>query len=335
VNEQYRIPPDLPRLFSRPDRLDHQLYVVTVVVNPVRFRNRWKLFEDFELMVHHAGAILYTVEVAFGDRAFAVTTPDNPRNIQLRTFHELWLKENAINIGVSRLPADWRKVAWLDSDMIFTRPDWANETLHALEHWPLVQMWSEMYDINPEYELIGPAAAFVDLWRKDAAKGCSMMIDKSCERRRYGGRGSPGLAWAARREAWDAIGGLIDVSITGAGDWYLAHALTDQLELGLTFTPPGLANAVRSWEKTARTGQWQERPIIGNIGVVPGTALHHWHGSRLYRRYNEREAILRRHQFDPMTDLKKDWQGLWQLAGNKPQLRRELQHYFHQRREDG
>jgi len=43
--------------------------------------------------------VLYTVEISYGDRPFEVTTPDNPRDLQLRTEHELWHKENALISG--------------------------------------------------------------------------------------------------------------------------------------------------------------------------------------------------------------------------------------------
>src|ERR1700684_2396379 len=93
---------DYPTIFQRPDQLPYPLYVVTTVFNSPRYRSRWRLYEDFAKMVAEAGAILYTVEVAFGDRAFAVTEASNPRHIQLRTNTELWFKEQAINLGVAR-----------------------------------------------------------------------------------------------------------------------------------------------------------------------------------------------------------------------------------------
>src|SRR5213594_4290745 len=104
-----------PTLFQRPDKLLDPLYVVTTVFNSQRFRSRWRLFEDFIERVLHSGSKLIVVEVAFGKRKFVFPTGDEcgPLTIplsedfqilQLRTSHELWLKENAINLGVQRLP---------------------------------------------------------------------------------------------------------------------------------------------------------------------------------------------------------------------------------------
>jgi hypothetical protein len=340
MSETFMIPFDLPRLFSRPDRLSYPLYVVTTVFNSPRFRSRWKLYEDFELQCRHAGAILYTVEVAFGERDFVVTSADNPHHIQLRTWHELWLKENAINLAVQRLPSDWKKVAWVDADILFPRPDWADETKQTLEHWPIVQMWSQLHDMNADHELMGTIRSFADFWlSENGSIETKQVVAKPLYRYPYvygkrGYPGAPGLAWAMRREAWDALGGLIDHCILGAGDWYMAHALTGQSHLVLRSDSGRLGHKIRVWENRARRGRWQERPILRNIGVVKGVAFHFWHGSKKFRRYHDRDQILRRHQFDPDVDLKRDWQGLFQLTDAKPQLRRDLQRYFRERNED-
>jgi hypothetical protein len=82
---------------------------------------------------------------------------------------------------------------------------------------------------------------------------------------------------------------------------------------------------------------WQDlaiKNIKRNIGHVHGTALHSWHGKMKNRGYGDRWKILVKHNFNPMTDLKRDSQGLWQLASDKWQLRDDLRSYFNSRNED-
>ena len=67
---------------------------------------------------------------------------------------------------------------------------------------------------------------------------------------------------------------------------------------------------------------------------MPGTVDHAFHGTKVNRRYVERWGILKRHGYDPLADIKRDWQGLLQLTGNKPKLRDDLRIYFRQRDED-
>src|SRR6266704_546709 len=95
------------------------LYVVTAVSNYERYKSRYRLYRDFEKRCLDAGAKLYTVEAAFGERPHEVTNRDNPQHIQLRTSSQLWHKEQMINIGISRLPSDWKYMAWVDCDVVF------------------------------------------------------------------------------------------------------------------------------------------------------------------------------------------------------------------------
>src|SRR5947209_3423183 len=59
-------------MFERPDIVHEPLYVITPVFNPERYRQRWKLYQDFAHRVVQAGAVLYTVEATFGNREFSL-----------------------------------------------------------------------------------------------------------------------------------------------------------------------------------------------------------------------------------------------------------------------
>ena len=185
-------------LFQRPDQVPSELVVVTPIFNPLGYRSRWKLYEDFKYMVERAGVKLMTVEVAFANREFAVTKPGDPWNLQLRTNSELWLKENLINLAVARIPQDWSYVAWVDADIAFARHDWANETIRKLQHHPVVQMWSQATDLTPDYETLQGHRSFAWCYHNDGEPKMG----------RYGMHGRkhhwhPGYGWAWRREAWD------------------------------------------------------------------------------------------------------------------------------------
>ena len=360
-------------MFHRPDRVAEPLYVITPVFNPVRFRSRWKLYGEFAKRVVDAGAVLYTIEAAFGARTFALAdvapqhtsavahTPQNSavmatdcrhdathrgrhQYLQVRTSHELWLKEAMINLAARHLPHDWKYVAWIDADVLFARPDWVGETLHRLQHYPVVQMWSELHDLNDTYQLVGSVRSFAAYWREHGRYTDSVEFKRDGlaagydyagmpGKRRY--PGAPGLAWAMRREAWDQLGGLIDFCILGSCDWFMAHCLTGQVDAVLKRGyHPRYAARIREWQTRAAEARWAERPIAGNIGVLDGVALHFWHGPKANRLYGTRDQILIDHQFNPDRDLKPDYQGLFQLTNRSPELRRSLQWYFGQRNED-
>lgn len=295
-----------------------KFWVVAVVSNSARFNSRYKLYKDF---VRNLGNVnLLTVELAFGDRPFEVTEPDNPNHVQLRTWDELWFKENLINIGVSRLPADWEYVAWIDADIEFVRKDWAEETVHQLQHHHVVQMFQTAVDLGPHGEALKLFDGFVYSYLTHAKPAYS--------------RGAyphwhPGFAWAMRREAFDHLGGLIDLGILGASDHHMAWALAGNVNKSM----PGKIHA--NYKKHLKI--WQERAeahIRRDIGYVPGTILHHWHGKKSDRKYIERWDVLVKHGFDPERDLKRDWQGVHTLTEEGARMRDDLREYFQQRNED-
>lgn len=298
------------------DGKNSTLYVVSVVSNPCRYASRYSLYSDYEKMVNDSGAKLITVETAYGNRPHVVTDSKDPYDVQLRTYHELWHKENMINIGISRLPSDWEYVAWIDADVLFVRPDWVHETINQLQHYKIVQMFSHAYDLGPDHDPFQRHVGFVYSYINQLKTGkdyCAW---------------HPGFAWAARRETIDALGGLIDFAILGAADRHMAHCLVG--------TNQGFHRRLHdNYKKSVLL--WQERAmqfVKKNVGYVPGTLMHYWHGKKRDRKYQERWTILVKNQYDPVLDLKKDWQGMYQLTDRNIKLRDDIMLYFRSRNED-
>ena len=329
-----------------------KLYVITPINNPERYLSRWRLFRAFEKHMQDSGVVLYVVEAAFGGREYEVTTTDNPRHIRVRGGDrtELWLKENLFNIGLSRLPPEAKYVAMVDGDLTFLRPDWAQETLHALQHYHAVQMFSEIVNLSHEGEMLSHTTGFVEGCRRgvpmQTGQGTTSVRPAFLYRKGqptpYPGvkqwPGSPGGAWAYRREALDAVGGLVDFSITGSADYLMVLCLFGVLEEVHRFIP----NNEKSSSFLRCLRAWQERAVRHlrkNIGVVSGTIAHAWHGKMIQRGYAERWKILVQHDFDPNRDLVKDSQGLSHLYDGGTQrfidLRADLRDYFRSRNEDG
>lgn len=325
-----------PTLFQRPDRIHEPLYVVTTVFNSPRFRTRWELYEDFRRMVKISGAILYTVEVAFGHRDFAVTQADDPTDLQLSTTSEIWIKENAINLGVQRLPRTWQYVAWVDSDIRPVRDDWDDEIIHALQHYAVIQPWTQSLDLTSDYE-ISIEPPFHALQRSvgwAAREGKPIRPSPYY----YGGRPEahfyhPGYMWATKRDVWDGLGGLLDFAILGSADNYMAQSLLGQVE---SIIPKGASPAYRRGIL-----EWQDRALAvakKNIGATDGLILHHYHGSKASRGYSTRNQIIEDTAFDPETDLRRNAEGVWQLGhrtdARSLEIRDRTRQYFHARRED-
>ena len=70
------------------------------------------------------------------------------------------------------------------------------------------------------------------------------------------------------------------------------------------------------------------------MGYVDAFATHNFHGAKSRRGYSSRDMILVNNQFDPVKDLRRDWQGIWELTPDKPGLRDDIRRYFITRSED-
>jgi len=303
------------------------LYVVTCIFNPRGFKSRYTLYRDFAPYIEYCGAKLLTVEVAFDGRPFEVTTPGNPWNLQLRTNHELWHKERALNLGIQhllKLDPNAKYVAWIDADVTFTNPHWVEDTIKALHHYCVIQLFSQAQNLLPNYEM---------QW------SCSSRFHTYCTKKGYHQRppkhlkyisgGHPGLAWAARIETLDQLGGLFDKSITGSGDTYMANALSGDVIFN---SKPGMSEGFRKalliWQDAC------DRHVKKNVGFIWGACLHYWHGKSSKRGYDKRWDITSFHQYDPFEDIKVGVNGLYQFVGNKKELEYDLRLSFSERDED-
>jgi len=291
------------------------LDVVAVISNPCRFKSRYQLYREFEQrMLANPLVRLTTVELAYGERPHEVT---DSRHIQLRTEHELWHKENLINIGISRLPSDAKYVAWIDADISFVRDDWAEETIHQLQHHQVIQLFSHAIDLGPERETLHVHRSFMYCYHEKMSGSKTYC------------HWHPGYAWAARRETLNQLGGLMDHAILGSGDHQMATALIGK---GKGSIHHGVTDTYK-----ARCAAWEARAtqhVRKDVGYVPGTILHYWHGRKKDRRYRERWDVLTENQFCPDRDVWKDSQGLWRLNPDSIGLRDGIRAYFRARAED-
>ncbi len=330
--------PTFPRPASISPAGAATLDVCTMISNPVRYASRYRLFENFKAQNDTPHVRHWTVEVAYGNRPFAVTDATNPRHLQIRTDNELWHKENALNLlfaHVLRQQPDAEYFAWVDADVTFVRPDWGYETIQQLQHYQVVQMFSHCVDLGPKYEPVGAFKnGFVWMYynepRPEAVPSAGRMRTAAGH---YGytkaGYWHPGFAWAARRSALDALGCLLDFCIVGSADWHMAACLIGEGEKTISRQlHPAYKREVLAWQERA------SHHIRGNIGYVDGVLAHHWHGRKVDLHYTDRWRILVDHQYDPDADLKRDAQGLFQLTGRSAGLRDGIRTYFRSRNED-
>lgn len=301
------------------------LTVVTAMFNPRRFASRMRLYRDFSAYVKAAGCRLVTVEAALGDRVHETDAGEDV--IQLRTGCELWHKERLLNIGIRHALATRPKtkyVAWIDADVTFSRPDWAQATVHALQHHDVVQMFGQAAFCNRNDEILWHCPSAFRVFEQ---KG---FHQEPPIKARYIAQGHPGLAWAATADALYRLEGLLDTCISGSGDTLMAWALRGRWD---GYLPPdpltaGYVDVMKRWARRC------DMHIRQNVGYVPGCCLHRWHGKSELRGYDKRWSIISFHKFDPHQDLVTDGNGLLKWSGEKPHLEHDLRLSMSARNED-
>ena len=127
------------------------LHVFAVRSNPLRWKQPDVVARAWIQHMLDSGVQLHLVEVQYGERPFEYDGIPHVDHIGLRAKTWCWSKENALNVGIARVP-DARYIATSDSDVFFRRPGWAAETVQALQHYDAVQPWSTAYDLGPNDE---------------------------------------------------------------------------------------------------------------------------------------------------------------------------------------
>lgn len=297
---------------------DNILHVIRVVSNPCGYARRYNLAnQQDEHLKGMRNIILYTVECQFGDRCFQLTDSDNKTHLQLRTNSEIWTKENMINLAVEKLlPKDWKYMAWIDADITFRDNSWAAKTIEELQHFAIVQPWSDMLDLGVAGNVLHHFRSF--------GYQCQHVLDIGL----YNGKpnfGHPGLAWACTRKFYDKVGKLLDCGILGSGDHHMAWSCISKFDnFG---SSAGYINYCMEWQNLAHVACGCQ------VGYIPGRIEHNFHGGRRNRFYLKRMDILLKWCFDPTTDIDYDSQGLMILNG-KPGLEMDIRRYNRSRNED-
>jgi hypothetical protein len=303
-------------------------------------------------MMNSPNVKLHLIELAYGDRPWEVTNPSlYPDDIQVRTNTELFHKENAMNLAVRHFPQGWKYGAIIDADLMFTRHDWALETIHQLQHYDFVQMFSTYSHLSGKtlgtgHQAIWSAPGFAFNYVKRGYRiptgwgnGFTSPVThpdgyeyslKAAKKNAPESPGAPGGAWAFTSSAFNTVGGMLDKCILGSGDHFMAFGLVGdegKIDKEIGGYTQSYRNYIRAWQLRALQ-------LRRKIGYVDCHVIHHFHGPMRNRAYGTRDKILVDNKYNPNTDVYYDWQGVLQLTPDKPVLRDAIRQYFLDRSED-
>ena len=310
--------------------MSESLHIVTCVANPINWESRTRLARAAIKSWQDAGAKVTLVECSYGNRAYELSDlkETGVNYVPVRAYTLVWNKECLLNIGIRHLPPDAKYIGTFDADVKFRNPAWVANAINAMQLYPVIQPWSDAYDLGPNDQHIQSHKSFARMYHGGHPVCPYGPKWWTFDQGPYDYPHS-GYAWIWLRQILDWIGGLFELGGMGSGDHHMALGIAGKAEKSM---PAGVNKAY-----AAHVYRWQDRaqiPINGKLGFCWGTLEHPFHGLKVDRKYIGRWEMFVKHQFNPDTDLKRNTYGVLEFAGNKPDLERDFDNYLRQRRED-
>ena len=230
-----------------------------------------------------------------------------PRGIPLfpackSTAAPIWQKERLLNLAIRNLPASVEKVIWIDGDLLVDSPMWATDISAALDKWPVIQPWTEASFQGPAGEPIAGPMGHKTVPSVPFANDCrltlAMATGETAAPSGLPTNAWPGFCWAVRRDVLESIGGLYEYDLSGPNDVLMSLAFYGDFNNFFLMRYNG--------EFKRNFQPWAERAykiVQGNVGYVPATLTHLWHGPFDQRKYLQRTVQLYAAGYDPARDV--------------------------------
>jgi len=203
---------------------------------------------------------VFTLELAFGE-------PQIADAIHVRGNSIMFHKERLCRLLETKIPPEFKKLAFVDADILFDDESWYYKASKLLDTHDIVQPFE--------------TCSWLDLTYTEKTltrETCVKMIEPV-----YNSKYHPGFAWCFRREWYNKVG-FFDWAVSGSGD-----ALSVAAWMGKSF-PVGFKSCPSSIQLEYNKFTWKPRPRITYLKDVEVT--HLYHGSRQNRQYTERHNLL-------------------------------------------
>jgi len=241
----------------------------------------------------------YTLELYY-------SAPEIKNAFHLKAESYLFHKERLCFLLEKRVPFYYRKLLFLDADIIFNNPDWYSDLSRALDSYDAVQPFT--------------TCTWLDITLKKQLQTRRSVAFMPRNSKYEGLLHHPGFGWGFRRSWFNKVG-FFQYGITGSGD-----TLSSAAWLGTTFAKGYLKPAlVASYAEYCK----KERP---RLTCIDGNVFHLWHGGKEGRKYIERHSILDG-VIDVRVILRSDKQGVFTLLDGT--INELMKKYFESRDDDG
>jgi hypothetical protein len=285
-----------------PKSTENNFYAITSYFNPFHNADR---IRNYKIFRQNLKLPLVTVEWA-PDGIFELTNDDADEIIQISGGDIIWQKERLLNIALESIPSTCEYLAWLDSDIIFSDPNWHERAIVLLEKYDFIQLFNKL---NYLTKLASESFSF-DQLKLQPYHASNISILEALEPNpnlyltkefndasAFMGNGNPGMAFAAKFEVIKAHQ-FYDKNIVGGGDTILIASILNKLADIFTcrpFSPMHRSDIQNYGDKVSKEKY--------KATYLHETIYHLWHGELLKRQYASRYNILIKHNYDPTDHI--------------------------------
>ena len=259
-------------------------------------------FMKVKSMLDQAKIPLFTAECVIGNTPRLIPNP----TVLVRSNSALFYKERLYNLLEPQIPKQYRKLIFMDADIIFDKPNWVDEISKQLDAHTVVQPFSKLVIMDPEFKEIYSSTSAIKLYKT---------------RGKFDGH--PGSCWAVVRQYLKMIRGFFDKAIIGSGDTLFACCF---FKFNGKTTYKFIHSSYTQWLLRAMT-------VPVSVSYLDMTIYHLYHGDTVKRQYSDRHKIpelLAIKTWDEAVYTNKD--GMYELRNRD--VNNIFKEYFLSRRED-
>jgi len=250
----------------------------------------------FENKLRVAKIPYFTAEMVIGDQPPMLADP----TLRFHSKSALFYKEALWNRLEQAIPEQYTKICFLDSDIIFDRPDWLDEISRLLDTHDVVHPFKICHRLNHNFQ--------TDLSTSSCLSDINNLEWKD-----------HGFGWCLTREFFKKIGGFFDKCVMPNGDYYFRISLLQQNET----TDPSIHDEMLKYKSNF---------IGAKYTYLESTILHLYHGTYTNRNYHKISDILNLIMTDWSSTFILNSDGFWELKD--PKTNNIYYEYFKSRQED-
>jgi len=242
----------------------------------------------------------YTIEM-YTDK------PDIADAIHVKTDFILFQKERLCYVLEKHIPKTFKKLLFMDTDLIFDNENWYNEASNKLDAFELIQCFSNVYNLDITYKI--KTGSFLSYKMHKAFPN----VEKT----------SPGGAWAFQRDWYNKVG-FFQHDPMGGSDVMSLKAWTGGEYRPEKEIPRHLSRVYEEFTKKITE--------LPSICYIEGGIYHLWHGTSKNRQYGVRSKIFRNVN-DIMDIMKVNDDDIFELTDAS--YRKRIMDYFLKKDDDG